>query len=125
MDNKFSFQEICVASKNYSWSLSNILRISRKGTSFDWEDLLILKIDNHIFWKVDLQFKKKMKSYLPFLLVEIKFWIWAFAVQCNDKDRAANKMQKTEMQSSFLEAAAKDLEAVTNNDASFKIQMSN
>lgn len=46
--------------------------------------------------------------------MEIKLWIWVFVVQCNDKDRAANKMQKIEIQSSFSEAAAKDLEAITN-----------
>lgn len=61
---------------------------------------------------MDLHIKKK--RYLPFLLVQIKLWTWAFVVQCNDNDRAANKMQKIEMQSSFSEAAAKDLEAVTN-----------
>lgn len=46
--------------------------------------------------------------------MQIKFWIWAFVVQCNDKDRAANKMQEIEMLSSFSEAVDKDLEAITN-----------
>lgn len=68
-------------------------------------------------WKsgsADLKKKKEKRGQLPYLLVEIKLRIWAFVGQCNYKDRAANKMQKIEMQSSISEAEAKHLESVTN-----------
>lgn len=46
--------------------------------------------------------------------MEINLWIWTFVDQCNGEDRAVNKMQEMEMQSSISEAAAEDLKSVTN-----------
>lgn len=58
--------------------------------------------------------KKKKKGYYHIYWWKFKLQIWAFVGQCNYKDRAANKMQKIEMQSSISEAEAKHLESVTN-----------